>query len=171
MKTVPPSCEVFRRKMKTCKQCNVPKPETDFYVNRHQCKPCAIETQKKWNAGNTDSRRKYREDWHARNADRMYDIRKEYRQRPERKAAQRVHNLTRIAREKNAEGFHTPSCIRMLMHKQNGMCARCGCDIQRRYHIDHIIPLVRGGSNWPTNLQLLCPTCNMSKGSRMPSDW
>lgn len=32
------------------------------------------------------------------------------------------------------------------------------------YHIDHMQPLIAGGSNDISNLQLLCPTDNMRKG-------
>jgi 5-methylcytosine-specific restriction endonuclease McrA len=37
--------------------------------------------------------------------------------------------------------------------------------------VDHVLPLSRGGSNGPENLQLLCPKCNLVKGSRHPDDW
>ena len=33
-------------------------------------------------------------------------------------------------------------------------------------HIDHIFPRSRGGQNDPSNLQLLCYSCNLSKGAR-----
>jgi 5-methylcytosine-specific restriction endonuclease McrA len=32
-------------------------------------------------------------------------------------------------------------------------------------------PLSRGGSNWPSNLQLLCKTCNSSKNNRTMEEW
>jgi 5-methylcytosine-specific restriction endonuclease McrA len=31
------------------------------------------------------------------------------------------------------------------------------------FHIDHIIPVARGGTNHPDNLTLACPTCNLEK--------
>ena len=34
-----------------------------------------------------------------------------------------------------------------------------------RGHIDHIIPRSRGGQNDPSNLRLLCYSCNSSKGA------
>ena len=33
------------------------------------------------------------------------------------------------------------------------------------YHMDHIVPLDLYGNNDPTNLQLLCPACNLTKNS------
>jgi 5-methylcytosine-specific restriction endonuclease McrA len=42
---------------------------------------------------------------------------------------------------------------------------------EQSYHIDHMIPLSRGGSNWPSNLQLLCPRCNLSKHAMTDEEW
>jgi 5-methylcytosine-specific restriction endonuclease McrA len=33
------------------------------------------------------------------------------------------------------------------------------------------MPLSRGGSNDPGNLQLLCPLCNHRKKDKHPDDW
>ena len=44
-------------------------------------------------------------------------------------------------------------------------CQACG-ETARPMHIDHIIPLAKGGSNEIENLQCLCDRCNMAKGAR-----
>lgn len=36
---------------------------------------------------------------------------------------------------------------------------------------DHIVPLVRGGTNDPDNLATACRSCNSSKGDKMPDEW
>jgi len=38
-------------------------------------------------------------------------------------------------------------------------------------HIDHVIPLAKGGSHSVGNLCRSCPSCNLSKNCRMPSDF
>jgi hypothetical protein len=45
-------------------------------------------------------------------------------------------------------------------------CAQCGSR-EEPLHIDHIIPLARGGTNDALNLEVLCKTCNLRKGSSL----
>jgi 5-methylcytosine-specific restriction endonuclease McrA len=72
----------------------------------------------------------------------------------------------RRAREMFAEGRHTAEDIRSIYKAQRGKCAGCGGKTGDNYQVDHIKALSRGGSNWPANLQILCPTCNQRKGAR-----
>lgn len=72
------------------------------------------------------------------------------------------------ARKRGATGRHTDADIRILLDLQKGCCAMCRTDIRKAFQIDHIQPLALGGSNDRFNLQLLCGSCNASKGSRDP---
>lgn len=78
----------------------------------------------------------------------------------------RVLTLNRISRKKNAEGKFFKKDILIKLELQNNKCVYCKCDVSISYHVDHIMPLYRGGSNWPDNLQILCPSCNCSKGAK-----
>lgn len=75
----------------------------------------------------------------------------------------RVQCANRRARKDKAEGRYTRQDVRRMFASQHGLCNGCRCSLADGYHVDHIIPLSRGGSNWPENLQLLCPACNCSK--------
>jgi 5-methylcytosine-specific restriction endonuclease McrA len=97
-----------------------------------------------------DARRAKIDEWQQNNATRYAEI-------------MRVRCLNRIARKRGAEGHYTQDDIARLMKKQLGKCAWCHIDVINNYHVDHIKALKRGGSNWPQNLQLLCPPCNSRK--------
>ena len=54
---------------------------------------------------------------------------------------------------------------RSLMRRQDNTCVYCGYRrIAASMDIDHIIPVVRGGSNDESNLQVICSPCNQRKG-------
>lgn len=72
--------------------------------------------------------------------------------------------------EAGAEGKFTAADIERIAELQRGRCANCRCKLVK-FHIDHIEPLSRGGSNWPSNLQLLCPPCNLRKHAKAPERW
>lgn len=52
-----------------------------------------------------------------------------------------------------------------LMRRQKNTCVYCGNRrTARTLDIDHIVPVVRGGSNDKSNLQVICSPCNQRKG-------
>ena len=70
---------------------------------------------------------------------------------------------------KEQRRFMTPELRRQIMERDGYTCQICG-----RYmpdgtdiHIDHIIPVSKGGKTVPGNLQVLCSKCNISKGARI----
>jgi len=61
--------------------------------------------------------------------------------------------------------------IKKLGALQRWKCVACCCDIASKFHVDHIVPLARGGAHEPSNIQLLCPTCNVRKSAKHPIDF
>lgn len=97
---------------------------------------------------------------------------KYYNANPEKCAAK---DRNRRARVRSAEGRHTAADVRTIFTAQRGLCANCKTQLfksgKQVMHIDHIVPLARGGSNDKYNLQCLCPTCNMKKSAKDPITW
>lgn len=57
-----------------------------------------------------------------------------------------------------------PENVRLFVwQRDKGQCVRCGS--RERLEFDHIIPVVAGGSSTERNIQLLCESCNRSKGA------
>lgn len=77
----------------------------------------------------------------------------------------------RRARKHGAEGFHTYKEILALLKSQNYKCVTCPVKLNKKRHADHIIPLSRGGSDFISNIQMLCPSCNLSKGNKTMQEW
>ncbi len=102
-----------------------------------------------------DALREQSRNFYKRNKERM---------RPQRKAAK--------AMRRSALGSVTKQDVETLLHLQKWRCAACKADVKKvGYHLDHIFPLSKGGTNDRNNLQILCPACNLSKSAKHPIDF
>lgn len=75
------------------------------------------------------------------------------------------------ARKARAAGSYSAEDVRSLYKHQHGKCAyfsKCGAHLKFGYHVDHIVAVTRGGTNFKSNLQLLCPRCNRRKSAKDP---
>ena len=90
---------------------------------------------------------------------------------------QRNPNMVRIARQnyrakKRANGgVLSKDIAERLMKLQCGKCPACRSNIAEGFHLDHIISVHSGGEHSDSNIQLLCPACNMSKQAQHPIDF
>ena len=101
----------------------------------------------------------------------MKEYQKDYHQRPEVKEAKRLARAKRRAKERSQLGHVSKDIVLRLMQNQRDLCVAPGCGkkIGRSrgdYHLEHIVPIARGGLHDDSNLQLLCSFCNWSKGTR-----
>ena len=87
----------------------------------------------------------------------------------------RVYVLKRRALKRGAfVADVTAEDIERMLREQRGRCVApgCGCSLSEAgYHVDHVIPLSRGGTHEPANAQLLCPRCNLEKHDLMPEEF
>lgn len=113
-----------------------------------------LEYLQRWRENNPDKVAKNRRDWADNNRDRLRFL----------------WNRKRV-RRLQADGSHTLEDIEFLYSKQRGRCAYCRVRLGTSYHRDHIIPLSCGGSNWISNIQLTCATCNLRKHTKDPIEF
>lgn len=59
----------------------------------------------------------------------------------------------------------SPKDMRRLLRQPCGSCGGAG------EHMDHIVPVSRGGHHAIGNLQMLCRKCNLSKHNKLSIEW
>lgn len=156
------------------------------------------EANRRWDIANRDKRRASNRKWQDTNPDAVKAKYKRYylahreeivaRQHENRSAnherfldAQRRYRIAnrdkrsayahaRRARQLASGGSDIPFDEKMQLKRQKSKCYYCQCKLDV-YHIEHIVPLSRGGSDHPDNKVLACPTCNFSKNNKLPHEW
>ena len=156
-----------------CKSC-----KSERELARYQANPEEMRRRKR-----TSSRAVYRRDpeavkarlkrWRRKNLSRVRGYRKKWKQRnPARwHAVQIASSIVRRARRYNAPGNFTADDIATIYNWQDGLCYYCGVDTKGRFAMDHMIPLSRGGSNYPSNLVVACRPCNLRKHAMMADEF
>jgi 5-methylcytosine-specific restriction endonuclease McrA len=83
----------------------------------------------------------------------------------ERRARVRQRKQARRARERDQ--FVEQVDPHIVFERDEGICGICHCAVDvADYHVDHVIPLARGGEHSYANVQVAHPTCNRRKGAR-----
>lgn len=69
---------------------------------------------------------------------------------------------------KNQRKLMTKELRRRIIQRDNYTCQICGKYMPDEVglHVDHIVPIKRGGKTVESNLQVLCDKCNLKKGKK-----
>jgi len=108
--------------------------------------------------------------WQAANPEKVKENNVKWRAaNPE---AVRIYVQNYQARKRDNGGRLSNGLADKLFKLQRGKCA-CGCKqpLGDDYHLDHIIPLLLGGPNTDSNIQLLRAKCNLQKSAKHPVDF
>ncbi len=72
---------------------------------------------------------------------------------------------------KTQRGLMTDKLREYIKERDHYTCQMCGASIYThpniQFHIDHIIPVSKGGTTEESNLQTLCSHCNLSKSNKI----
>jgi len=183
---------------KQCKRCFANKLLSEMYIIKGKpigvCRECKLIEKLKYREKNREAlaakQRLYKEKnydkimeyrknnkelaaktfakWQLANKERRIEYAKAYREaNPDKRKA--AYAAWRAAKKHNG-GSYTKQDVENLMLWQNKQCYYCDDELLD-YHVDHYIPLSKGGKNDNTNIVLACPLCNLRKNDRMPEDW
>ncbi len=76
----------------------------------------------------------------------------------------------KILYEKPLRRWISPAERKMIYSNSDYTCSYCG-KRGGTLHVDHVIPISRGGIDDIENMTSACPRCNWSKGSKLLSEW
>ncbi len=157
-----------------CKACSAIQRRDLFLRNPDHARSLGRSANKR----RYEKRREYNREWRRRNAAyvrsqyRVYRRKHKEKYRLLKRSWYRLHpeyevrrSAIRRQRVASAEAHHTIAEWRELRKSFGNVCLRCGATDDLT--LDHIVPLVLGGSNHISNLQLLCRVCNSWKNARI----
>lgn len=153
-----------------------------YYQDNKEARKAYI---KQWQADNKEKLRIYRKDGYERHKHEKYLYTQEYRRRnpekvrqwardayaanPDKEKAKQHRRRARILASQ--DGHFTADDVKLQYKSQRGKCWHCGNKVGDDYHIDHLYPLVLGGSNGARNIVVSCEPCNLSKGAKPTWEW
>jgi 5-methylcytosine-specific restriction endonuclease McrA len=119
---------------------------------------------KAWRTNNSESKKAYDKKYAQLNKDKTKAASKRFAQKhPDRISLKRQKRRARLA---NAKAYEVTA--KDLSKILSAPCIYCRRPSQ---HVDHVIPLSRGGSHSIGNLAPACQECNLAKGSKLVSEW
>jgi 5-methylcytosine-specific restriction endonuclease McrA len=119
---------------------------------------------KRWSAANRDKTRAASKRWRERNPEKAKLVRlNNEAKHPFRARLKQQKRRERI--KENGLFLVTQQDAQRLL---SGGCFYCGGSSA---HIDHVVPVARGGSHSIGNLVGACQKCNQSKGSKFITEW
>ena len=119
------------------------------------------EGNKKYRIKNSEKIKEQQRKYSIKNSEKTYIRVKKYRiEHPE---WSREQNFKRRVNGQTKKGIINQILNENIFKYGEIVCEKCKEKCPDNYHIDHIIPVIKGGSNDYDNLQILCADCNHKK--------
>ncbi len=119
---------------------------------------------KEYGIKNKDRLVEYAKQYHQKHKEVINSKKKEWRKKASSKAY--AHNSRTARRGRLKDGDVTNEQLTSLLNRSTN-CYWCECALTE-IHIDHYVPLSKGGKHTISNLVVSCPSCNLRKGSKSP---
>lgn len=160
-----------------CSKCGEAKPNNPDHFGRggkrdgltSRCLACHRQSHHENKASRNATKRAY----YARLAEENPEQLRQWRQQWREKNRERYNSLIkagkhrRRAKLKDVSGSFDADDIGRLLAAQKNTCWWCSKKLTK-YHVDHRIPIAKGGTNGLENIVISCPHCNQSRSAKFP---
>jgi 5-methylcytosine-specific restriction endonuclease McrA len=155
-----------------CKSCDSERGQS--YRQRH------VEEKREYDywyhLDHIEEKHEYFQEHHREHREELREYSREYsRANPQvKQAAKQKRRATKLERN---DGTVTSAVLKSMVAACNKTCMRPGCGATEHLTVDHIAALDGPEEGWHTssNIQILCHSCNSSKGIKTvdyrPKDW
>ncbi len=123
----------------------------------------------KWFKANRAKALEYRREYYQANKDRIQEDQKRWKTANRDRLYSIQHNQR--VKGRAAAGRFTAADINEILAAQKGRCALCRVKLGKTKHLDHIVPISKGGTNHRSNIQWTCALCNQRKASKDQMDF
>ncbi len=179
-----PPKPVYPKGHKSCSRCKLIKPLDAFnnlhcgpFGKSHACKECLNSWDRQHYMKNRHAQMDKSRAWRKANPEKALDLQRKckarnldrYKQMRDAWVKANIETVRhyckrRQARRKGAHGTHTLQEWMDLCALYGHKCVACGR--VKRLTQDHVVPLIKGGSDLIENIQCLCQSCNSKKGTK-----
>ena len=182
---------------KVCTKCGENKPFSEY--NKHKggkfglsgmCKECKKVYRKKWYAENPN----YNKEYYNTNREKLLKDTMVYKEKNKNKVDTNnklyrknnkdiISDRNRVYKDNNREKVYA-NCAKRRARKKNAcvelteqelytikLYYKLSTSIGKEYHVDHIVPLNKGGLHYPDNLQILHKQDNLSKNDKLAYEY
>lgn len=142
-----------------CKKCR------SIYYKENSVK--LLESKARYRKENAEKLRLAMAKWYEANKEKVRVYMAEYRKI--NFISFRLYAHKRRSSKKAVGGRLSRGLAAKLLALQKGKCRICKVKLlDGNFHLDHTMPISRGGLNVDSNIQILCQTCNQKKNAKLP---
>lgn len=167
-------------KTQICHCCGDELPLNDFYIRKRRnkytyetiCKKCVSKRNKNYKENNKDKCNQLTKEWCEKNREKSNTIKKKYKEKhkndPVYQSKVLAYCANRRAQKRNCDDeTKDNNKIKEIYQEAKRLNIEAGyC----KYHVDHIIPLSRGGKHHQDNLQIILAEENLKKYNKLPEE-
>ena len=171
-----------------CSQCHVEKELNEFYAVKKKigeklskkCKICIKNNSKDYYNNHKDktiaNTKKYKKEQKDNNTAvyiKSLETNRIRQEKYQKTNSGKMVNKTAAHNRRTAykDGSVTTEALKQLLIKQDNKCYICKNELDhitpRQAHIDHIVPLSKGGSHVLSNIAWACANCNLKKANKL----
>ena len=158
--------QLHEQGLRKCSRCERVLPESDYNKNSRDrfglarwCRRCSAQRSEQWYSDNRELQVCRASEWSREHPERRKEIANAWARRNPESGRQ----STQRRRTRKVSNGVFKVADRDLLRLTSASCYHCGASSE---HIDHIIPISRGGSHSIGNLGPMCAQCNQSKGAK-----